>query len=213
MDRNEVLKIIEDSGIVAVIRLNDVAKLEKIIDSISRGGVKAMEITMTTPNALDIIGELSGRINNNFVLGVGSVLNGEIARKAIDAGAQFVVSPIFKQELVDVAHLNNCPVIPGCFTPTEIQTAWEGGADVIKVFPATKLGPGFFKDILGPLPHLKLTPTGGVKLENAAKFIKAGAVFLGVGTALLDKKMIAESRWSDLTDLAKKFINEIKNCR
>ena len=125
MDRNEIIKIIEDSGIVAVIRLNDIEKLEKIIDSISKGGVKAMEITMTTPNALEIIADLAPKINDSFILGVGSVLDGQTAQKAIDAGAQFVVSPICRQEIIDVAHKNDCPVIPGCFTPTEIQTAWE----------------------------------------------------------------------------------------
>lgn len=214
MNKQNILDIIENSGIVAVIRLSDAAKLEKIIDALSKGGVKAMEITMTTPNALGIISQLSKSVkDDDFIIGVGSVTSGEMALKAIEAGARFVVSPIFKQEIVEIAHKNSVAVIPGCFTPTEIQTAWEAGADVIKVFPATRLGPSFLKDVRGPLPHLKLTPTGGVDLSNAGDFIKAGAVFLGAGSSLLDKKMIENEDWDGLAKLAAAFVEEVSKAR
>ncbi|MEJ2637794.1 MAG: 2-dehydro-3-deoxyphosphogluconate aldolase, partial [Calditrichia bacterium] len=128
----------------------------------------------------------------------------------IHAGAQFVVSPVFKEEIIEAAHRYDRVVIPGAFTPTEILSAWESGADVVKVFPATVGGPKYFRDILGPLPQVKLTPTGGVNLDNAADFMKAGAFCLGVGTALLNKQFIAENRWDELTQLASKFISKIR---
>ena len=131
-------------------------------------------------------------LGDEAIIGVGSVLDAETARMAILAGAQFVVSPVFKPELVAMCKRYSKVCIPGAFTPTEILTAWEAGADVIKIFPATKLGPGFIKDLKGPMPQIEVTPTGGVTLENTAEFIKAGAAFVGVGSALVDKKLVAE---------------------
>ncbi len=213
MDRHSLVKKIEDSGIIAVIRLNDIGKLHHIIDAISKGGVKALEITMTTPNAIQIIEQLAKEIHSDFLLGVGTVLDGETARIAINAGAQFVVSPILKENVIQMAHRYDKAVFPGAFSPTEILSAWEQGADVVKVFPATALGPKFFNDIHGPLPQIKLTPTGGVNLENAAEFIRAGACFLGVGTALLNKSIIASGDWVGLSEKASAFIEEVKKGR
>ena len=210
MNRTEILKSIEESGIVAVIRLNDVAKLQNIISALAKGGIKALEITMTTPNAIGIISDLSQKLDDNFLLGAGTVLDADTAEKVIDAGAQFVVSPVLNADIISTTHEHDKVCIPGAFTPTEILAAWNFGADIVKIFPATALGPQFFKDIHGPLPDIKMTPTGGVSLENAAEFIKSGACFLGVGTALLDKKMIAENDWKGLTKRAKDFINEVK---
>jgi len=213
MKREQITESLEESGIIAVIRLDDVARLEKIIQALSAGGIRALEITMTTPNAVDIIRSLARKLNKDFLLGAGTVLDTTSAEQVIDAGAQFVVSPVLNIDVIRKAHEFDKPCLPGSFTPTEILTAWQNGADIVKIFPATALGPRFFKDIHGPLPDIKMTPTGGVDLDNAAKFIEAGACCLGVGTSLLDKQMIANEDWPGLTALAKKFIAEVTKGR
>lgn len=209
MERTKIVELIEKSGVVAVIRMDDTAKLKNVIAAISAGGVKALEITMTTPNAVQIIHEISSELDEEFVVGAGTVLDAETARAVILAGAQFVVSPVLNPDVIRLSHRYDKPVFPGAFTPTEILTAWEAGADIVKVFPATALGPKFFKDVKGPLPQVKLTPTGGVCLDNAAEFIRCGASCLGVGTALLNKKMIAEDDWEGLTEHARKFVDQV----
>lgn len=213
MDRLEILHRIESSGVIAVIRLNGDENLDQIICSLAQGGVTAIEITMTTPNAIAYIQNFSKKYGSEFLIGAGTVLNADVAKKVIDAGAEFVVSPILKTEIIRMSHQYHKVVFPGAFTPTEILTAWENGADVVKVFPATTLGPKYFKDIHGPLPEIKLTPTGGVSLDNAAEFMKAGAVFIGVGTALLDKKMIQNEDWSALQNRAAQFKAEVEKGR
>lgn len=213
MDRRKILEKIEESGVIAVIRLNDGKQLQEIISALAAGGVTALEITMTTPSALDLMKEFTKTISSDFIIGAGSVLDAETARLAILSGAQFIVGPVLNLEMIRMAHRYDKVVIPGAFTPTEILTAWENGADVVKVFPATVGGPKYFKDILAPLPQVKLTPTGGVTLENSAEFIKAGAFCLGVGTALLDKKLIANADWAGITTLAKAFRSEIEKGR
>jgi 2-dehydro-3-deoxyphosphogluconate aldolase / (4S)-4-hydroxy-2-oxoglutarate aldolase len=213
MSRLEILRQIEESGILAVIRLNDTKKLNNIIDALSKGGVKALEITMTTPNAIDVIKSVSNEVGDDFLVGAGTVLDPETARLTILAGAQFVVGPTLNLEMIKLVHRYDKVVIPGAFTPTEILKAWDAGADIVKVFPATALGPKYFKDVHGPLPQVKLTPTGGVDLSNAAEFIKCGASCLGVGTALIDKKFVADSDWDSLTERAASFVEEIKKGR
>lgn len=213
MHRETIVKKIIDSGVVAVIRLSGKEKLLDIINALSKGGISAMEITMTTPNAIEIINEFSNQISDEFILGAGTVLDSETARAVILAGAQFVVSPVTNLEMIKTVHRYDKVIFPGAFTPTEILHAWENGADIVKVFPATALGPQFFKDIHGPLPQIRLTPTGGVSLDNASEFISCGASCLGVGTALLNKKMIAESDWAALTENAKHFVAEVEKAR
>jgi len=205
MDRQTVTARLIESGLVAVIRLDSDKKLKSIISALQQGGVNALEITMTTPGALEIIEKFASQSGNDFLIGAGSVLDSETARLAILNGAQFVVGPVFNSEVIRMCHRYDKAVIPGAFTPTEILTAWEQGADIVKVFPATALGPGYMKDILGPLPQVKLLPTGGVTLENAADFIRAGACCLGIGTALLNKKMIATEDWAALAKHAMAF--------
>ena len=168
---------------------------------------------MTSPGALGAIEEAVEKLGDRVIIGVGSVLDAVTARLAILAGAGFVVSPVLKPEIIEVCQRYSIPCIPGAFTPTEILAAWETGADVVKIFPATKLGPSFIKDIRGPLPQVKLTPTGGVNLENTGEFIKAGAVFAGVGGALVDKKLVAEKKWADLAQRAAQFIAAVKEAR
>jgi len=205
LNRAEILERIESAGVVAVMRLNDRQKLEKIVNSICAGGVNLLEITFTSPNALEIISDLSKDIKGDYIVGAGTVLDPETAEAAILAGAQFIVSPVLDIDIIKMAHQYDKVCICGAFSATEIYTAWKSGADIVKVFPATSVGPQYLKDIHGPLPQIKLSPTGGVSIDNAEEFIKKGACCIGVGTALLDKTMIAESNWGGLTKLAEKF--------
>jgi len=213
MTKAECLQAIRDSGVVAVIRASGPEELLQITRALSKGGVRALEITMTSPGALETIKAAVDELQGEAIIGVGSVLDAETARMAILAGAEFVVSPAFKPELVAMCKRYSRICIPGAFTPTEILTAWEAGADVIKIFPATKLGPGFIKDLKGPLPQIEVTPTGGVTLENTPEFIKAGAAFVGVGSSLVDKKLVAEGNWDALSDLAARFVAAAQSAR
>jgi 2-dehydro-3-deoxyphosphogluconate aldolase/(4S)-4-hydroxy-2-oxoglutarate aldolase len=213
MTRLELTDTLKASGVVAVIRMQDSQKLLQVADAIQQGGVTAIEITMTTPNALRVIEELSRKKGDELQIGVGSVLNAETARRAIDAGAQFVVSPILKKEIIDAAHDNDIAVMPGAFSPTEIQKAFEWGADIIKVFPADVLGMAFFKGVKAPMPHLNLMPTGGVSLTNAGDWLRAGASAVGVGSALLDKEAIEQANYKKLTENAQQIKKSILSAR
>ncbi len=213
MSREIIVGKLIESGAVAVIRLADPKKLIKVAEAIYTGGVSGIEITMTVPDAIRVIADASKEIGSYMNVGVGSVLNVETAHKAIDAGAKYVVSPIFKKEIIEIAHRNGVPAMPGAFTPTEIQTAYECGADIVKVFPADVVGMAFFKGVLAPMPHLKLMPTGGVTLTNAGDWLKAGACAVGVGTALLDRKAIDSENYKALTDNAKILMESIAKAR
>lgn len=213
MNKEAYLQTIIDTGIVAVIRVNNQEELVDTAIALSKGGVKALEITMTSPGALAAIEEATHKLGEEAIIGVGSVLDPETARMAILAGAKFVVGPVLNEEVIRLCQRYSVPCIPGAFTPTEILRAWEAGADVVKVFPATKLGPSFFKDVLGPLPQVRLTPTGGVNLENVGDFIKAGASFVGVGGALVNKELVAAGNWDELSALAAKYIAAVKEAR
>jgi 2-dehydro-3-deoxyphosphogluconate aldolase/(4S)-4-hydroxy-2-oxoglutarate aldolase len=213
MARQEILNRILEDGAVAVIRMSNSERLLRVADAVRKGGLSAIEITMTTPNALQVLEKCSQSLGDEIILGVGSVLDAETARLAIDAGARYVVSPIFKLEIIREAHRHDVPAMPGTFTPTEIQLAHESGADIIKVFPADVLGMAFFKGVMAPMPHLKLMPTGGVSLTNAGEWLKAGACAVGVGSALLDKKAIAEENYSLLTQNAKTLMYSISSGR
>ena len=211
--RHALTAAIEQAGVVAVIRVKDAARLRAIVDAIGEGGVRALEVTMTVPGAVEVIRELGPALPSGFLLGAGTVVDAETAVRTIDAGAQFVVGPVFRRKIIDVCHERDVPVLPGCFTPTEILEAWDAGADIVKVFPATPLGPGFFKDVRGPLPHIKLMPTGGVTIDNAADWIRAGAVAVGVGTALLDADAIAVGDYRALRDRAERLVANVRAAR
>jgi len=212
-DRESRLRRIEDGGVIGVIRAQSSAHLISVARAIKEGGVDVIEVTMTTPNALGVIRETSQEFAQEVLIGVGSVLDAETARAAILAGAEYVVCPIFDPSIITMAHRYSKPALPGCLTPTEIINAWAAGADMIKVFPATALGPQYFRDVLGPLPQVKLCPTGGVDLGNAAEFIKAGAAALGVGSALVDKQAVAEGRFDVVTETARKFREAVQVAR
>lgn len=213
MDKERVLNIIEETGVVAVLRLKSPDKIRNVVDALIEGGIRAIEFTMSIPGCLQLISEFRSQMNGASLIGVGTVLNGQEARQAIQAGAQFVVSPILDPEIIQEARAANVPVFPGAYTPTEIFKAWSLGADIVKVFPATSLGPRFFKDIHGPMSEIKLTPTGGVSLENTAEFIRMGAACVGVGTALLRPQLIENDDWPGLQELAARFIQEVKKGR
>lgn len=211
--KDRQLETIIETGVVAVVRTDSSEELIDVIEALHRGGLAAIEVTMTTPDAITVIREASRKFGDKFILGVGSVLDPETARMAILAGAQFVVSPVLNRDVITMAKRYSKIVIPGAFTPTEILACWEAGADVVKVFPATKLGPEFFKDVRGPLPQVLLSPTGGVNLENAGDFIKAGACFLGVGSALVDRKLIKARDWDGLAERGRKFLEAVRAAR
>ncbi len=211
--RPDVVRAIEAGGVVAVIRLKQPDRLRAIVDAVAEGGVRALEVTMTVPGAIDLIAALAPSLPPEFLLGAGTVVDGDTARRAIAAGAQFVVGPVFRPEVLAACHERDVAVMPGCFSPTEILEAWDAGADIVKVFPATVLGPAFFKDLRGPLPHVKLMPTGGVTLDNAGDWIRAGAVAVGVGTALLDAKAIAAGDYGMITANARRIVAGVRAAR
>lgn len=213
MDKHDKLEAIADAGVVAVIRTSSAHELVNICTAMAEGGIVGVEITMTSPNALEAIREATSELGGKAIIGAGSVLDAETARACILGGADFVVSPVFNAGLVEMCRRYSKIVIPGAFSPTEILTAWQAGADVVKVFPATKLGPSFIKDVLGPLPQVKLTPTGGIDLGNMGDFLKAGAVFVGVGSSLVDKTLVAHGRWDELSARAAQFVAAAKNAR
>lgn len=213
MTRFEVTQQIETLGIVAVIRLQDPSRLRAVIDAIAAGGVRALEVTMTVPRAVEMIAEIAPTLPRGFLLGAGTVLDKATVNKVINAGAQFIVSPVFRKELIMAAHVRDVPALPGCMTPTEILDAWDADADIVKVFPATTFGPGYLKDVRAPLPEVKMMPTGGVTLDNAGDWIRAGAVAVGVGSALLDSSAIAEGRYRVLEDNARRIVTNVAAAR
>jgi 2-dehydro-3-deoxyphosphogluconate aldolase/(4S)-4-hydroxy-2-oxoglutarate aldolase len=210
VSRQSITEAIEREGIVAVIRIKEPEKLRAVVDAIAEGGVRALEVTMTVPGAVDLIRELAPTLPAGFTLGAGTVLDADTAMDVIEAGARFVVSPVFRRIVIQACHTRGAPAIPGCFSPTEILDAWDAGADIVKVFPATALGPGYVKDLRGPLPQVKLMPTGGVTLDNAGDWIRAGAVAVGVGTALVDAKAIAAGDYKTLRANAERIVANVR---
>ncbi|MEN6561791.1 MAG: bifunctional 4-hydroxy-2-oxoglutarate aldolase/2-dehydro-3-deoxy-phosphogluconate aldolase [Acidobacteriota bacterium] len=209
MTRDEALRIILETKVIAVIRMAEADKLRKVVEAVSRGGVRAIEITMTTPGALDAIRALAAGKPDGSLIGAGTVLDAATAAEVIRAGAEFVVSPVLDGGMVRTCRDADRFVAPGAFSPTEILSAWRLGADVVKVFPATSLGPKFFKDVKGPLPQVRIMPTGGVSMANAADFLAAGACCVGIGTALLDKELIRRGDWDALTSRSRELVESL----
>lgn len=202
-----------ESGVVAVIRAPSPDVLVPLTEALVAGGVLSIEVTMSTPKAIHGIEMLADKFGDKAIVGVGTIIDAATASDAIRAGAQFVVSPITEPRVIETVIRHGKVMIPGAFTPTEIVNAWTLGGDVIKVFPSTALGPQFFKDILAPLPQLKLTPTGGVDLKNAGAWIKAGAVCVGVGSALVTKDAMVNKDWAGITSASKAFVDAVKDAR
>lgn len=212
MDKETVLSKLTDAGLVAVVRANTADEAIKIADACLAGGCPSIELTFTVPGADKVIAELSKRYSGGeMLLGAGTVLDSETARTAILAGANYIVSPGFNLETAKLCNRYRIPYMAGCMTITEVLTAMEAGVDIVKIFPADLFGPKIIKDIKGPLPHAKMMPTGGVSVENAAEWIKAGAVALGAGSSLTAGAKTGD--YAKITETAKKFIAAIKEAR
>ena len=213
MTKTKSLDLIRKSGIIAIMRAQSPKQLMAAADAIKKGGVTVIEVTMTTPGALDVIKEATAKYGQQVLFGTGTVLDAETARAAILAGAEFVVAPTLNLEMVALCNRYSVPVVPGCYTPTEMLTAWEAGADMIKLFPASVGGPSLIKAIRAPLPQLEIVPVGGVNLDTAADFIRNGAAALGVGSSLINQKLLDAGDMDELTRRAAAFVQEVKKGR
>ncbi len=213
MNKAEKLDLIRSTGVIAIMRAESSDQLIAAADAIKAGGVQVIEVTMTTPGALTVIEEAKARYGEAVLFGAGSVLDNETARAAILAGADFVVAPTLKVAMVELCNRYSVPVVPGIFTPTEALTAWEAGADMVKLFPAGVGGPRLVKAILAPLPQLEIVPVGGVGLDTAAAFIRSGAAALGVGSALVNRAVLEAGDMDALTRRASTLIDEVKKGR
>lgn len=210
MKRERALEALLAHKVIAVIRIPDAARIFDVIEALRKGGVKLLEITMTVPGALDIIQKLAVSKPDGVLIGAGTVLDADTAAAAIWSGADFVVSPVADPGMIAACRTHDTLVAPGAFTPAEIVAAWDRGADIVKVFPATSLGPQYFRDLRGPFPQLRLMPTGGVNIENARAFIEAGACAVGIGTALVDQKTVAAGDWDALTERARRLVESLR---
>jgi 2-dehydro-3-deoxyphosphogluconate aldolase / (4S)-4-hydroxy-2-oxoglutarate aldolase len=213
MSREAHLRHVLDCGIVAVVRSPDSRQLVEVCGALADGGVTVAEITMTVPDALDVVRKVRAALGDRVLLGAGTILDPETARAALLAGAEYLVSPTLNLDVIRLCRRYDKLAMPGAFTPTEILTAWEAGADVVKVFPADVVGPAFFKALRGPLPQVRVMPTGGVDLTTAADFIKAGACCLGVGGQLVDPKAVASGDFARLRELARQYVSVVRQAR
>jgi 2-dehydro-3-deoxyphosphogluconate aldolase / (4S)-4-hydroxy-2-oxoglutarate aldolase len=213
MGKTHQLQRVLDAGLIAVVRAPDPGGLVEVIRALAAGGVTVAEVTLTVPNALDVVRRAKEALGDSVLLGAGTVLDPETCRAAILSGAEFIVGPTLNLDVIRLCRRYDKIVIPGAFTPTEILAAWEAGADIVKVFPADVVGPGFFKAMRGPLPHIRLMPTGGVDLNTAADFLGAGACCLGVGGQLVDPKLVAARDLDKLRDLAAKYVEVVRKAR
>lgn len=210
MNRSEVIQHIEKQKAVAVLRIPDASLFDPVAKALYDGGVRTLEITMTVPNALLLIRKAVDNLPKDLLIGVGSVLTAEIVRSSVNAGAQFVVSPVTKKEVIDEVKQLDRVVMAGAFTPTEIQQAWEWGSDIVKVFPANITGIDFFKAVIAPMPHLKLMPTGGVTLTNGKDWLKAGACAVGVGSALVSSEDLKNKDFKTIEEKARVLMDGLR---
>ncbi len=214
MEKREVFGKMISEGLIPIIRVASASEAIDVANAIKEGGVSLIEITMSVRGAIDVIKELAHEYGDEIVMGAGTVLDAETGRAALLAGAQFIVSPTLNLDLIQLAHRYGAVVIPGAMTPTEILTAWNAGADMVKVFPAGQLGgPGYIKALRGPLPQILLAPTGGVNIQNAGAFIQAGAAALGVGGELVDKKAVKDKKFSVITENTRAYLQTIREAR
>ena len=213
MHKSTIIHRLLEPGIIAIIRADSSDQLLQAAEALLAGGITAMEVTMTTPNALQVIGDVTARFGDKLLMGVGSVLDSETCRAAILAGAEFVVTPVAKPDVIRLANRYGKPIAAGAFTPTEALMAHESGADFIKLFPAEFAGPAYIKSVLAPLPMLQIIPTGGVTPDTAAEFLSAGCVALGAGSALVTKEILNKRDWPALKARAAAFVKAVKEAR
>lgn len=208
--RDSALRLILESRLIAVVRMKTAEALPSAVEALRRGGVRAIEITMTTPGALRIIRDLAASRASGELIGAGTILDASAAERAMEAGADFIVSPVLDPEVIRSCRGRDVLVSAGGLTPTEILAAWRAGADVVKVFPATSAGPKYFKDLKGPFPDIRLMPTGGVTPENAADFIRNGACAVALGTSLLDAALVLNRDWDGLAGRAARLLESLR---
>ena len=208
-EREKIVSGIEAEGLVAIVRVRRPELTLPLAKALVAGGIRAVELTMSIPNALEAVRTIDRELGDKILLGVGTVIDDDTCRAAIDAGAKYVISPITRPSLVAAAHALDRPVMLGAYTPTEAQVAHEAGSDFVKIFPADTLGPSYIKSLLAPLPHLKIVPTGGVNLDTMEAYLAAGSAALGTGSALLKKEIIAGENWGELERLAKRFADRM----
>jgi 2-dehydro-3-deoxyphosphogluconate aldolase/(4S)-4-hydroxy-2-oxoglutarate aldolase len=214
VSKQETLAALRASGVVAIIRTENPRDLVGVARALSAGGVRFVEITLTVPGALEIIREAAAALaGTDVAIGAGTVLDAASARQAILAGARFIVSPGFDQETVNMCALYGAVVVPGAFTPNEIITAWKGGADVVKIFPADIGGPEYIKTIKEPLPQVELLPTRGIDFDTAGAFIKAGAIAVGAGGSLVNKALMAAGDYARITANAERMVQIVQSAR
>lgn len=213
MSKTHTLHRLLDCGIVAVIRAPSGEILGDVAEALLEGGVEVIEVTFTVPKAHRVLEQVADRLGDKIVLGAGTVLDAQTARTAMLAGAEFIVSPTTNMDVIRIARRYDKAVLPGALTPTEVLAAWEAGADIVKVFPSDLTGPSYLKALRGPLPQIRLMPTGGVNLETAADFLRAGACALGIGGALVSGKAIANRDLEGITALARKYVEIVKQVR
>lgn len=213
MTRDTTLSRMIDSGVVAVLRAPNGDILADVAEALLAGGVKAIEITFTVPGAHRVLEQVADRLGDRILLGAGTVLDTETARVALLAGAEFVVSPTVNLDVIRLCRRYDKAVMPGALTPTEVLTAWEAGADIVKIFPSDLTGPKYLKALHGPLPQVRLMPTGGVNLDTAADFLRAGACALGIGGSLVEAKAVAAGDMQRIESLARQYIEIIKKTR
>ncbi|MCC9604966.1 bifunctional 4-hydroxy-2-oxoglutarate aldolase/2-dehydro-3-deoxy-phosphogluconate aldolase [Blastopirellula sp. JC732] len=213
MSEPTIVERITASGIVAVLRADRPEAVVDIAEALLAGGVDAIEVTFTVPKAHQVLEAVADRLGGKIVLGAGTVLDPETARLAILAGAEFVVSPAINLQTIELCRRYSKAILPGALTPTEVLTAWQAGADVVKIFPSEITGPQYLKALHGPLPHIKLMPTGGVNLKTAVDFLKAGACALGVGGSLIEKEAVASGNMQRIADLAAEYVKIVQDFR
>lgn len=213
MHKPQIIDRLLNPGIVAIIRADSSEQLIDATTALYEGGVTGVEITMTTPNALEVITDVHRKFGDKVIIGVGSVLDTETARLAILAGAEFVVTPVTRPEIIRLCNRYGKPIASGAFTPSECMTAHESGADFVKLFPADQGGPTYIKNILAPMPMLRIIPTGGVTPETAASFIKAGCVALAAGSSLVSREILKSGDWKKLSETAASFVAAIRTAR
>jgi len=213
MDKAERVKLVTGAGVIAIMRARTSEQLIAAAEAISRGGVRAIEVTMTTPGALEVIATASARLGGDVLFGAGTVLDAETARAAIQAGAGLIVSPTLNVDMIRLCNRHDVVVVPGCYTPTEMLAAHNAGADLIKLFPAEVGGPAMLRAIRAPLPQLRIVPVGGVSLDNAAEYIRSGAAALGVGSALINQALLDAGDLSELARRAAAFVAAVRTAR
>ena len=213
MSKKKISQTIIDAGVIAVIRITDLSKLMPAVEALRAGGIRCIEITFTVPDTARVIKKLASRFSGDLLVGAGTVLTKKNAVQAVKAGAQYLVSPTNWPGLIELCKEHDVVSIPGAFTPTEISTAWNAGADFVKVFPVNAVGPHYIEDVRRPLPELRLIPTSGITVDNAADYIKAGACAIGIGSQLTDPRLIEQGDYSTLTRMAARLVQNIKEAR